>query len=44
MWEGVSMGVGLIVFLKGTVTQNIFYFKSGPKGRKDLENDDDLQK
>ena len=30
--------------LKGTVTQNIFSFKSGPKGCKDLGNDDDLQK
>ena len=30
--------------LKGTVTQNIFSLKSGPKGCKDLGNDKDLQK
>ena len=29
--------------LKGTVTQNIFSLKSGPKGCKDLGYDDDLQ-
>ena len=30
--------------VKGTVTQNIFSLKSGPKGCKDLGNDKDLQK
>ena len=30
--------------LKGIVTQNIFSLKSGPKGCKDLGNDNDLQK
>ena len=29
--------------LKGTVTQNIFSLKIGPKGCKDLGNDNDLQ-
>ena len=30
--------------IKGTVTQNIFSLKSGPKSCKDLGNDNDLQK
>ena len=29
---------------KGTVTQNMFFLKSGPKGGKDLWNNKDLQK
>ena len=32
----------LSLALKGTVTQNIFSFNSGPKGCKDLGNDNDL--
>ena len=30
--------------VKGTVTQNTFSLESGPKGCKDLGNDDDLPK
>ena len=29
---------------KGSMTQNIFFLKSGPKSCKDLKNDNDLQK
>ena len=30
--------------IKGTLTQNIFSLKSGPKGSKGLYNNNDLQK
>ena len=40
----LRLGVNYMIFpkVKGTVTQNIFYFKSGLKGCKDLGKDDDL--